>query len=166
MTTPDPQPALDRGDLIDALSWAEDFERGRWGTQYATAVLAAHDARVHAELLAELNGLRAYAATAHGEESWPSAMAEMQRLRDELAAAQSELADTEERARNLRADFAARFRAESDKSIRRRDHFDSTGNGSIANRNLVSHHDGFAYGMREAVAIVKAMPAPAQTPLV
>ena len=71
MTTPEPSaatpPVMDRADLIDALSWAEDFERGRWGTEYATAVLNAHDAKVNADLLTELERVRTYAAL-----SWPS----------------------------------------------------------------------------------------------
>ncbi len=172
MDAPNPHidvpPALDRGDLIEAMSWAEDFERGRWGTQYATAVLDAHDARVHAVLLAENADLLGYAAvpTAQSFGAWASAMAEVRQLREKLAVSEKSLADTEERARKQRADFAVRFRSESDKAIRRRDHFDAAGNGSIANRNLVAHHDGYAYGMRAAAAIVKVMPVDPQAPAV
>lgn len=100
MTAPDARPELDRADLIDALSWAEDMQRGRWGTQYATAVLDAHDARVHdalltenAELKTENVGLKAFATTAHGTEAWASAMTELQRLRDQVADLEFKLAD-------------------------------------------------------------------------
>lgn len=43
---------LARSDLIEALSWVEDMERGRWGVEHATAVLEAHEAHVQAEVAA------------------------------------------------------------------------------------------------------------------
>jgi hypothetical protein len=38
-----------RSEIIDALSWAEDENRGRWGVEYATEVLEAHEASLIAE---------------------------------------------------------------------------------------------------------------------
>lgn len=38
-----------RSEIIDALSWAEDEERGRWGVEYATEVLEAHEESIRAE---------------------------------------------------------------------------------------------------------------------
>ena len=81
----DTPPAIDRDDLIDALSWAEDAERGRWGTQYATAVMAAHDAHVHADLLAKNDELQSLVDIARASEGWGLAIGEILRLREQVA---------------------------------------------------------------------------------
>lgn len=39
-----------RADMISALSWAEDMEHGRWGSQRAEEVLDAYDERSLAAL--------------------------------------------------------------------------------------------------------------------
>lgn len=40
-----------RSEIIQAMSWYEDMERGCWGIEYATRVLEAHEAAVVAEYL-------------------------------------------------------------------------------------------------------------------
>lgn len=65
--------------------------------------------------------------------------------------------------RALRTDLAAQFRVESDKAKARRDHPDTT--GSINSRNLISHHDGWAYAMRAAAHLVETVPEDGQVKL-
>jgi tRNA A37 N6-isopentenylltransferase MiaA len=53
MTTETPRSAErthTRGDLIEAMSWCEDMRRGRWGVEYATEVLEAHEERIRREI--------------------------------------------------------------------------------------------------------------------
>jgi hypothetical protein len=46
--------ALKRSEVIEALSWAEDMQRGRWGYAYATEVLEAHEAAIEAQVRVRL----------------------------------------------------------------------------------------------------------------
>lgn len=58
--------------------------------------------------------------------------------------------------RTIRADLAAQFRVESDNAKARRDDPGTT--GSINRRNLIAHHDGWAYAMRAAARLVDPVP--------
>ena len=49
--------AFNRSEIIEALSWNEDMERGRWGHEYAREVLRAYEATTLADLRAERDAL-------------------------------------------------------------------------------------------------------------
>ena len=156
---------LEKVRVYAALSWPSDTEVGRWGTKYATAVLEAHDAQVHAALLAEVEELRAYAAIAHGPEAWASAMEEMLRLREEVAAVQKAAAVAEQELEvRVRSGIASALRLLADQAVDRRDAASTSSTGSQTSRDRIARHDGYGYGMRAAAVVAEKQQLPTEPP--